>query len=125
MIISLNRQPYADRDRLAVAHEARQVQVPDHRGDLVNLGYRGTAAFRNQVGQAHPRAHWVLARGRRLAKHRRRMAVRRADDQVRPHEPVVPSEAFFDGLLGLAEREARDLNITGQWNVELTHGIDN
>jgi hypothetical protein len=52
------------------------------------------------------------------------MALRSADDQVRPDESVVPSEAFFDGLLGLAKCEARDLNITGQWNVELTQGID-
>jgi hypothetical protein len=41
------------------------------------------------------------------------MALRSADDQVRPDESVVPSEAFFDGLLGLAKCEARDLNITG------------
>jgi hypothetical protein len=52
------------------------------------------------------------------------MARRIADDQIRPNEPVVLSKAPLNGLLGLAKRQAPDLNVACQWHVELTHRID-
>jgi hypothetical protein len=52
------------------------------------------------------------------------MAVQLGDDKVCPSEPVVLSKAPFDGLLGLGERLAPDLNITRQWHMKLSQRID-